>query len=879
MLIRRFMAFGLIVPALLLTAVVPASAEVQEQVSELNEVTIANPCAVFVDPIEDEDLSRIRYTEEVLMDFTLTTRLDNENQNASLILVGEGEGNESDLRYDLRAEANLSQSNFNTEEPEIVFYVDARLRTTDPRNQASPSLFSESAGITFQLALTLSPGDEIELVDFDLSNFKLSCEGENWENLTSNHLDNGSGGKGFGDPWNKYAWSMKDFEGKMYVGTKSSFYDLTSLSTPPPPLSGCPAPAFVPDEVTTQSALELIPSLYQPLVALELFDSERNFAGALDRTTSRGASSGRAEIWSYSYDNENWSKSSLETLEGGGTSQGFRIMETHDDRLYAGSDLGSFIMGVELGSVSHSSECEISTYSGDFPGSKIVVTDGTEWTDVPCEPDGSLAGPCTSAENVAITGLIDMDVNTSFRAMASHEGDLYVGTFNFTGAELWKYDDDAEPGDAWILIETFDGSGDLDYTPAITELISYRGKLVIGTGFDSGASATKYLWEYSSGSVRVVPGLLPATGASSVLKLLVSDSGDLYVGLVDFDGGADLLVYRPGTGWDEITADGFGTASNVYVWSMEEFDNKIFLGTFNTNFFGNAVPRGSAELWMSDDDGITWQQQPMPLRWSLLNYGIRTMAVGDGELFMGSASNMLAPDLLSAIPDLIDLPEPISQLPSLLDIGAGAEVWRSTREIPRRSSGTISATPLAISMGKVTETTATISWTSMAGASGYRIYLDSKLAGEVGPTVTSHKFTGLKKGSSHTLKVAALMGGQEVFWAEHSLRTNDSKRVRLFFTGSKSVLSSANKASIKSVATKLAGYSKVWIELKPIQTNSNATANKYYRTVSRARLARAQKILEANGIQVSTAAIKNFANGKAVKSGAYQLVVRVKYMD
>lgn len=33
-------------------------------------------------------------------------------------------------------------------------------------------------------------------------------------------------GPGFGDPWNRYAWSMQDYGGAMYVGTTNINYDI-----------------------------------------------------------------------------------------------------------------------------------------------------------------------------------------------------------------------------------------------------------------------------------------------------------------------------------------------------------------------------------------------------------------------------------------------------------------------------------------------------------------------------------------------------------------------------------------------------------------------------------------------------------------------------
>ena len=40
-------------------------------------------------------------------------------------------------------------------------------------------------------------------------------------------------GKGFGDQWNKYAWSMADFKEHMYVGTSNVHYALIDALNDP----------------------------------------------------------------------------------------------------------------------------------------------------------------------------------------------------------------------------------------------------------------------------------------------------------------------------------------------------------------------------------------------------------------------------------------------------------------------------------------------------------------------------------------------------------------------------------------------------------------------------------------------------------------------
>ena len=151
------------------------------------------------------------------------------------------------------------------------------------------------------------------------------------------------------------------------------------------------------------------------------------------------------------------------------------------------------------------------------------------------------------------------------------------------------------------------------------------------------------------------------------LKLFTSSKGLLYVGNVDLDVGFYLQVYNPANRqFREISDNGFFNPNNAYAWSMAEINGRMFVGTFNQDFLSN-LPRGEAELWYSDDS-INWQQMALPLDWGLWNYGIRTMEVGNKMLFLGAASNMAAPDLITK-------PVPLSP---------GTEVWtiRSTAVAP-----------------------------------------------------------------------------------------------------------------------------------------------------------------------------------------------------
>lgn len=840
----------IVLGSLALAFATPANAEEQRESSSFTQ-TFLNPCAAFTTTTGEQNVSRLSYGELIAMDFQLDSVRNSDIGFLSLDLAGVGVGERSGLNYQLSAMARVEQDPFVLDEPEVSFLVEAQLVSSGRGVEGNPDLISNASGITFRMNMTVSPGEEIELIDLSASNFELTCQNERWENLTSNSLNNGSGGKGFGDPWNKYAWSMKDFNGKMFVGTKNATYNYLQLQTPDPDVEAC----------LISVAIRSIPSIYRGLACLELFDSNPETDGIL------GTESRPAEIWGYDYDLQQWALTypGLAPADFEVSSQGFRVMEQHRGQLYAGSDLGSFIMGVELGSETR--EDEVSKWS--FPGSRILANDGVNgWLPVECSPSVGVPGPCNFSSVPLVNSAIE-GINISFRSLASHRGGLYLGTFNFSGAELWKYE---ELDSSWTRIAKFNGTNGLPFSASVAELKSHNGKLMIGLGF--GPSLTSaYLWEYDSDAqiTQVVPGLPAAANAAGVFKLFVSESDELYVGIVDFQDGFDLLVYNPSRviPWRTISTRGFGTDANRYVWSMEEHDNKLYLGTFNSDLLTEAVPRGSAELWMSKDDGESWQQRRMPLRWSLLNYGIRTMAVGDGELFMGSASHMLAPDLITEFP---------GALPGVLNIGAGAEVWRSKpRQINRVPSGSISISPITVSLSRVSETTAKLSWTPMSNAEGYSLYLDNQLTAQVANSVTSHTFSGLTKATTHQIKIMATIGGSEVLGAVHSVKTNGSSSLNLLFERSRTKASLKHKAALANLVPSLTEATKVWLELRPAKVRSGAPVSMEYRKLSRKRLSSLRAALESAGIAVSKTEFMRLAANSGVAAGRYRLIIRYSF--
>ena len=632
-----------------------------------SQVTLSDPCAVFNAPTTDPNITRIKYGEDI--DFNLTGQsqaiidvdsLGKVHLKFQVTTHGNGVGQSSGIKYQFQSKV-MVKSNTGGYDPLGLdplddgfvyngsFVADARINGQGSAGDAGGIAqgAQDNALLRFKLGLHYANGE----VRNATSDFTLQCVASPWANLMKEPIaaTKKPVGRGFGDVWNKYAWSMKSFNGGMVVGTKNAFYDINEVLNPSDTIQQCLDDNFY--QVTP---------IHSQIACMELF------AAPNSGTSPAAADTSFAEIWRFDYVKKTWTKVFDDAIPM--DSQGFRYMETHNGKLYVGSDLGAFITGVDL--------YDGGPYDWSFPGSQLLVSiDGKTFTRVlSCDGPGTPCNSTVHADNPygligtypAYTGA----VNTSIRAMASYKGELYVGTFNASGGQLWAYQEGRTTGPEWRFVFSFQpvplGTATLP-KPAVAELRVAGDTLYIGM---AGPAGNSYLYKYTgSGTPQVVlgqPFLNPQTNMGN-LKLFTSSKGLLYVGNVDLDVGFYLQVYNPATKvFTKITDNGFFNGNNAYAWSMAEINGRMFVGTFNQDFL-STLPRGEAELWYSDDSS-NWQQMALPLDWGLWNYGIRTMEVGNKMLFLGAASNMAAPDLITK-------PVPLSP---------GTEVWtiRSTAVAP-----------------------------------------------------------------------------------------------------------------------------------------------------------------------------------------------------
>ena len=367
-------------------------------------------------------------------------------------------------------------------------------------------------------------------------------------------------GRGFGSTFNRYAWSMNFFKGRLYVGTWNVGLDYLGL--------------------------------YNLLNSGQL-DKNSNITTEHD-----------AQIWCQEPDGK-WNM--VRKADDKHTS-GFRKMIVYKEKLY-------------VGSLNTKNGCVI-----------LRTADGNNWQ--------KLSG-----------GPLENKQNTSIRTFAIHDDQLYVGTQNSKGGELWSYTADDDAG-TWTIVHKFGKS-----TICISELAVFNDNLYVGTWasqFEASLSTYKLYVKKSGSSLDDVTPKF--RGSRFLVNLgvmkLIEYKGELYLGTTNIVSGFTLL--RSSTpdnrrSWKVITTRGMGDWSNAYCWSMVEYKNKLYLGTFNTGLASGAfgvlpdVHNGSAQLF-SSYDGLKWTLEMDDGFDAPFTYGIRNMVASGEKLYLGTAANVVIPD-------------------------------------------------------------------------------------------------------------------------------------------------------------------------------------------------------------------------------------------
>ncbi len=232
------------------------------------------------------------------------------------------------------------------------------------------------------------------------------------------------------------------------------------------------------------------------------------------------------------------------------------------------------------------------------------------------------------------------------------------------GCEVWKYN---QSNDSWSQLVGDNTEADLPIgfgdtrNLAASVIKEFKGKLYIGT-WTSPLGGCE-LWRYDGNNWEQV------VGKNALVKGGFNDSYNiavwcmeefneyLYVGTMNWgytdNGGCQVWRSKDGIHWSMVVDRGFRdflpeseqNVHNTYAWSIITFKDQLYIGTFNTNsVFG--FENSGCQLFRTLD-GMNWEKVDCPGGDGFgepENYGIRSMAVYHGELYVASATDAYQPN-------------------------------------------------------------------------------------------------------------------------------------------------------------------------------------------------------------------------------------------
>ena len=228
------------------------------------------------------------------------------------------------------------------------------------------------------------------------------------------------------------------------------------------------------------------------------------------------------------------------------------------------------------------------------------------------------------------------------------------------GCQVWKYN---YSKDKWTELvgphpdaDLSAGFGD-SKTIAASIIKEFKGNLYVGT-WSTPKEIGGELWKYNGDSWEQVVGRYALTKGgfnnphNSALWSAEIFKNHLYIGTMNWnfidEGGCQIWRSADGLSWEKVVDRGFRDflpeneqfIRNPYVWEMDVYKEKLYVGTFNCNSLFN-LPEGGCQLWCTED-GENWEKVDIPNGNGFgneENYGIRRMEVYKDELYLAVAAN------------------------------------------------------------------------------------------------------------------------------------------------------------------------------------------------------------------------------------------------
>jgi len=211
--------------------------------------------------------------------------------------------------------------------------------------------------------------------------------------------------------------------------------------------------------------------------------------------------------------------------------------------------------------------------------------------------------------------------NDASTSMAVYNDRLYVGTLNFEGAEIWRYD-----GTSWELSKRFGVQN-----REITSMAVYYNALYVGTWNDFGAQ----IWRFDGGSWKQDESIKEQPGFynNSAITSMVAVGTYLFVGTKNLVTGTEIWAHNvDAASWDQINKDDFDEQYDKITSNPET----TFLIEYNRKLYAISQPpavsgqNSRSRMWRYTGR-TNWE-----LVNNLPNIEITSMTIFDGKLYVGT---------------------------------------------------------------------------------------------------------------------------------------------------------------------------------------------------------------------------------------------------
>lgn len=210
--------------------------------------------------------------------------------------------------------------------------------------------------------------------------------------------------------------------------------------------------------------------------------------------------------------------------------------------------------------------------------------------------------------------------NTNASALAVFAGQMYAGTWNENGAQVWRTED----GHTWTQLSPSWSISNTD----VADIESFGGYLYFGTANGFGEN-TGEIWRTDGTTWEQVAADGLGDANNTGFNALATFSDMLIAATTNYSTGVEVWSSPSGDlgTWGQVNADGFGAGGTAQDIAMQPYEDYLYLGL-------SRLDSGLAELWRTHD-GMAWTPVFTDGLGSLTNTNVSAMAGFKGYFYIG----------------------------------------------------------------------------------------------------------------------------------------------------------------------------------------------------------------------------------------------------